>query len=308
MTPGADAGRVLVAGQSGAASVNELPSYWPNREASRVLVTGGRRWHVQELGTGAPLLLLHGTGASTHSWRGLMPRLADDFRVLAPDLPGHCRTERLHGERLSLEDMAGALEDLLDTVGFEPMFVVGHSAGAAIGLRMALDGRIAPVATVGLNAALLPYGGAWQPLISPLARLCASLRTVPRFLSGTARDPRSVRRMIENTGSDLDEDGLSLYQALLRSEDHVAAVLSMMANWDLAQFLVELPQLDGRLHLVTSDDDLAVKPAQAEKIKRLVPFADIVRVRGGHLAHEEFPGDFARLIARLCRSDGSRAG
>ena len=62
---------------------------WPNRAASRFVTVGAMRWHVQVMGSGPVLLLLHGTGASSHSWRDLAPRLARHFTVLAPDLPGH---------------------------------------------------------------------------------------------------------------------------------------------------------------------------------------------------------------------------
>ena len=60
-------------------------SDWPNREASRFLRIGNIEWHVQVMGpAGAPALLLaHGTGASSHSFRDLMPLLAGDFRVVA---------------------------------------------------------------------------------------------------------------------------------------------------------------------------------------------------------------------------------
>ena len=65
--------------------------HWPHREASRFVTSGGIRWHVQvmgcEPGTAPVLLLLHGTGASTHSWRGVMPALADRYTLVAPDLP-----------------------------------------------------------------------------------------------------------------------------------------------------------------------------------------------------------------------------
>ncbi len=62
---------------------------WPNREASRFVAAGGIEWHAQIMGAGPWMLLVHGTGASTHSFRDLAPALARDFRVLALDLPGH---------------------------------------------------------------------------------------------------------------------------------------------------------------------------------------------------------------------------
>jgi magnesium chelatase accessory protein len=62
---------------------------WPNRDCSRFVESGGLRWHVQRCGTGPVCLLIHGTGASTHSFRDLMPLLATHFDVIAIDLPGH---------------------------------------------------------------------------------------------------------------------------------------------------------------------------------------------------------------------------
>ena len=93
---------------------------WPHREASRFVEAAGLRWHVQEFGRPeAPvLLLLHGTGAATHSWRGLAPLLAQDFFVIAPDLPGHGFTDPLPADRLSLPGMASAIRDLLTADGW----------------------------------------------------------------------------------------------------------------------------------------------------------------------------------------------
>ncbi|NBQ74895.1 MAG: alpha/beta hydrolase, partial [Acetobacteraceae bacterium] len=60
----------------------ETPSWekdgrdWPNRTASRFVEAGGLNWHVQLMGQGPCLLLLHGTAAATHSWRDLAPLLA----------------------------------------------------------------------------------------------------------------------------------------------------------------------------------------------------------------------------------------
>ena len=62
---------------------------WPLRQHSRTVTAGGLSWHVQIMGTGPVLLMLHGTGASTHTWRALMPELAKHYTIVAPDLPGH---------------------------------------------------------------------------------------------------------------------------------------------------------------------------------------------------------------------------
>src|ERR1700744_2846510 len=131
----------------------------PHREPSRFVEAAGYRWHVQIMGSGPIALLAHGTGAATHSWRALAPLLAKDFTVVAPDLPGHGFTESPQAYRLSLSGMAQDLAALCRTLAIKPRIAIGHSAGAAILVRMALDRSIEPSLIVSLNGAFLPFCG-----------------------------------------------------------------------------------------------------------------------------------------------------
>jgi pimeloyl-ACP methyl ester carboxylesterase len=145
---------------------------WPNRAASRFVTAGRLRWHVQQQGQGPVLLLVHGTGASTHSWRELLPLLAADFTVVAPDLPGHGFTECPAPERLSLPGMAEAVRALLTTLGVAPAVVVGHSAGAAVLARLCIDGQLAPRCFVSAASATRPSPASRAS--SQRARCCRS--------------------------------------------------------------------------------------------------------------------------------------
>lgn len=279
---------------------------WPNREASRFVSAAGLRWHVQRMGHGPPLMLLHGTGASTHSWAGLLPLLAERFDVIAPDLPGHGFTAMRASGLLSLPWMADAVAALLDHLGIERAALVGHSAGAAIAARMALDERQAPI--VALNGALLPFRGAMQPIASGLAKLLFLNPLVPRLFAWHARhDGHAVRRVIDGTGSRLPPEQLALYTRLFADPGHCDAALAMMANWDLGQLEAELPRLAVPVTLIAADGDKAIPPAVAERVAALVPDARLVRVPGlGHLAHEEAPGRIAPLIlTALAGASGS---
>jgi len=79
---------------------------WPNSRHSRFLRVGNVGWHIQEMGTGPDLLLLHGAGATTHSWRDQMPALFlwEDVRfgAMAPGIRGF---EEVHGF-ITYEDLA----------------------------------------------------------------------------------------------------------------------------------------------------------------------------------------------------------
>ncbi len=279
---------------------------WPNRDASRFVRAGGVRWHVQVLGRGPALVLVHGTGAATHSWRDLAPRLARHFTVIAPDLPGHGFSSRSPAERTSLPGVAKSLAALLDSLEVAPAVVVGHSAGAAILARMCLDGAIAPKVLVSLNGAFLPFGGYAAMLFLPMARLLAWNPLVPRLFAWRAADRAALERLLRGTGSLLDDRGVELYGRLVRSPAHVAGALAMMANWELEPLERNLPKLATPLVLVVGEEDRTVSPQDAARVAARAPGARIVPLAHlGHLAHEEKPQVIAALITRLARESGA---
>jgi magnesium chelatase accessory protein len=278
-------------------------SDWPNRNASTFVEAAGIRWHVQRAGDGPPLLLVHGTGAATHSWRGLLPLLAEYSDVIAPDLPGHGFTQSPPSHRLSLPGMAADISRLLGTLGVKPAIAVGHSAGAAILARMCLDGKIAPRLLVSLNGAFMPFGGLANHLLSPLAKLLVLIPLVPRAFAWQASNPGAVERLIANTGSTIDDKGMALYRKLVRSPAHVAAALRMMANWKLEPLLHDLPRLAPTLVLVAAANDRSISPVVARQVREILPQAILERVPAlGHLAHEEQPRLIADLTLRYARA------
>ena len=96
----------------------DLPN-WPNAALSRLVPNRPHRWHVQESGTGPLILLIHGAGGATHSWRDILPDLARNFHVVALDLPGQGFTALGSRQRCGLEMMAE------DIASFAP-----HRAGS----------------------------------------------------------------------------------------------------------------------------------------------------------------------------------
>ena len=280
---------------------------WPHRAASRFVEAAGLRWHVQEFGEPeAPgLLLLHGTGAATHSWRGLAPLLAERFRVVAPDLPGHGFTDPLPPRRLSLPGMAEAVGDLVTALGLNPRLAIGHSAGAAVLARMCLDRRIDPDLLVALNGALTPFPGVASFLFPGIARMLFLNPVTPKVFAWSA-DRAAVRRLIDGTGSRLDPQGLDLYRRLFTRPGHVAGALGMMANWDLPTLARDLPRLETRTLLVVGGDDKAIKPDDSFALRERLRSARVELLRGlGHLAHEEAPERVAAII--LAEAEALRA-
>lgn len=270
---------------------------WPNREASRFVDAAGIRFHVQVMGQGVPLLLLHGTGASTHSWRDVMPLLAQRFTVIAPDLPGHGFTKFASARDLSRPGMANAVAALLRVLDMVPTRAVGHSAGAVILLELVAKKFAAIPDLVSLNGAFFPVSGLGGQFFSPLAKIITGFGFVPRLVTSIA-DKRSVEKLLRDTGSEVNARGIALYQRLFSSEAHVAGTLKMMAEWTLTDTENQLRMLQSRLHLVKTMGDKTVPPATADRVAAIVPHPHLITIpRLGHLAHEENPELAARIIA-----------
>jgi magnesium chelatase accessory protein len=283
----------------------ETPSWekdgrdWPNRTASRFVEAGGLNWHVQLMGQGPCLLLLHGTAAATHSWRDLAPLLAPHFTLIAPDLPGHGFTSSLPQARVSLAGFSEALRALLNKLQASPDLVLGHSAGAAIALRMALDGAITPRAIFSLNGALLPLGDEHAAFFTRAARLMVGLPFVSKLCAWRASKHEVAAKLLRDTGSEIGPRGVELYTRLFGYPGHIRAALTMMAQWELRPLLRDLPRLVPALFLLVGSRDRAVPPMQARRIQAIQPAARIITLEGlGHLAHEEAP---ERIVDALLR-------
>lgn len=277
---------------------------WPNRDTSRFVLASGLRWHVQVMGAGPAVVLLHGSGSATHSWRDLAPILARDFTVVAPDLPGHGFTDTPGGDGLSLNGMAREIGGLLDALEVKPVAVVGHSAGAAVALRMSLDGRTGAARIISLNGALQPFPGASGHIFPAIAKLLFLNPFAVQAFAWRAARPGMVERLIEGSGSKLDEASLSDYRRLLRTTGHIAGTLGMMANWKLEPLVADLPRLTAPLTLVATAKDLAIAPSVSRSIQALVPTSTLIELPMlGHLAHEEDPARFAGIIRKALEEE-----
>lgn len=273
---------------------------WPMSAQSRFVLCKPHKWHVQELGRGPTVLLVHGAGGATQSWRHLMPILAETFHVIAVDLPGQGFTRLGARQRCGLEPMAEDLARLCAAEGWQPRAIIGHSAGAAIALQMALTLNPVP-RVVGINAALGNFRGLAGVVFPLMAKALAMTPWVAQLFTASAARPQSVTRLIEGTGSRLPDTDLRWYRALVSDRAHVDSTLSMMAQWDLGPLLRALPRHPAKTLLITGDADKAVPPEVSAEAASRMPDARVVSLAGlGHLAHEEdAPATAAPILAFL---------
>lgn len=284
---------------------------WPHRERSRFVEAGGVRWHLQEWGVGEgpvgtdptsspTVLLLHGSGGSSHSWAALAPRLAGEgLALLVPDLPGHAFTSRPPDEELTLDGLARAVARLLDSLDREVHLVVGHSAGAAVALEVARRADPAPP-VVGVCPSLVEgresHSGPLHRLLAPAFRSGFAAR----FAAGLVRRTGSLDALLRTTGSRVPEPSRRLYRLLTGTPGHVNATLTLFSQWDARAVERSLSGIHVPTLLLAGGADRWIPRKDVEKAAGLLPDCRLRVLDGlGHLAHEETPGRVADEIRGL---------
>lgn len=112
-----------------------------NPEIARSVLAGGVRTNYHDQGQGQPVLLIHGSGPGVSAWanwRLTMPALAQDFRVIAPDMAGFGFSERKPDDVYTMQNWVAQAIGLLDALEIPRAHVVGNSFGGALALALAI--------------------------------------------------------------------------------------------------------------------------------------------------------------------------
>jgi len=280
----------------------DMPADWPLRAGSRMVAASGHRWHVQQTGSGPDLLLLHGAGGASHSFRALAPLLASHYRLTIPDLAGQGFSRMGARGRAGLDAMAQDLTGLCAELNLQPQAVIGHSAGVAIALRLTTTLPDPPAAVIGINAALGSFDGVAGVLFPIMAKALTYAPFLPQIIARAWGTEARVASLLASTGSPLDAEGRAQYQRLVARPSHVEGTLAMMAQWRLDGLLAALPGLTTPTLLIAATDDRAVPATVSRRAADQMQTATYAELRkGGHLVHEERPQDVADLILTYLR-------
>ncbi|MEK9990277.1 MAG: alpha/beta fold hydrolase BchO [Halieaceae bacterium] len=277
-----------------------VADFWPLASASQFIRVHDIDFHVQIAGAGPDILLLHGAGASSHSFAGMAHRLAEHYRVICPDLPGQGFTTLLAPEAVGLGRFATYLRALLEAVNASPDWIIGHSAGSALAAQLALELAHRPRGLMCINAAFKPFGAMAAPFFSGAARWLSRSRWLPQALASPTLRWRATASMLSDTGSTVTPLSSRCYDTLLADPDHIAGTLRMMAGWDLPPLLDRLPELEATVWLVGCEGDRTIPPSRSLAVAPALPNCHTLRVPGlGHLGHEEHPETFVDIFHNM---------
>jgi magnesium chelatase accessory protein len=279
---------------------------WSLNQISKFCYVRPYKWHIQDTqSTNKPiLLLLHGTGASTHSWMHLIPLLEDTFRVIAIDLPGHGFTEAKDHTRSGLNLMAEDILTLLGTKKINPELIVGHSAGAALAFRIALNAQPNSTAVVAINGVLDHYFEGLSGFFYPIAAKTLAINPISAtIIAQVNKITNQTKRLNVMTGSKIDNQSLRFYHKLFSDPTHLTGTIAMMSQWRLESLNNDLPQLKQKsLFLIGQNDKMVTQSSLLKYAKKVKGSKIKVEVGLGHLMHEEAPMIVQKHILRFFKN------
>ncbi|MGW1915853.1 alpha/beta fold hydrolase [Streptomyces sp. NPDC002076] len=127
---------------------------------TRHRVIHGHRIAFRMAGRGPAVLLIHGIGDTSDTWADILPGLARDHRIIAPDLTGHGASDKPRAD-YSVAGFANSMRDLLTVLGIERVTLVGHSLGGGVAMQFAYQfpercERLVLVGTGGVGRQVTP--------------------------------------------------------------------------------------------------------------------------------------------------------
>ena len=258
----------------------------------------GRRIFYREAGpAGAPaIVLLHGTPASSHMYRNLIPALADRYHVIAPDYPGFGHSERPGVDEFSytFDALADHVDGLLDHLGLERYALYVQDYGAPVGWRLALrhPERITAIITQNGNAYVEGFvGDAMEPLfVYGRDRTEANAAPLRELISLDGLKWQYTHGVSDPTLVDPDV-WVNAHEAVAVDEDAIAAQLELFADYqtnvDLYPRVHEYFQSSQvPLLAVWGRNDQIFGPDGALAFARDLPHAEINLLDGGHFLLE----------------------
>lgn len=235
----------------------------------------GQRIYYRSLGSGTPLILLHGYAATGLLWQRCLPFLAQQHQVIAIDLPGHGHSELTGPWHLC--DIAPLLALLLRQMDLMPAAVIGHSMGGAIAIHLS---AIAPDRV----ERLVLVDSTGVPLEAGISTLAI----------------RSIRSALTPQGG--SSYPLSIQLSMLKPDPYL--------YWQVAQemvksdFRTELASLNLPTLILWAEQDVLLPIQLGERLSKALPHAKFIRIPdAGHRLPLSHPELFSRIVLEFLQEE-----
>ena len=260
--------------------------------------------HVEEYGEGPrQIMLLHGFGANSYTWRGWIGALAKNHRVWSVELKGHGSAPAPPDDLYALHDHADLVHRLVLQKDLRQLTLIGHSMGGGIALLVALrlldEGRLERLVLVSSAA----YPQRLPPFIALAARGRLSewgFRFFPKRLL-----IRRVLRSIVFDREGVTDAQVAAYAEPLYSPAHRAALIKTAGRIipaDFAGLTTRIPKIDLPTLLLWGRHDWVVPLDVAERLLAALPNAQLeIMENCGHVPPEELPKESLEIVLKFLR-------
>lgn len=252
------------------------------------------------------ILLLHGFPSASHMFRELMPLLADEYHLIAPDMPsfGQTVSPSRNEQEYTFDYLARTMEAFTEALHLDHYAMYIFDYGAPVGLRLAMwhPERITAIISQNGNCYDEGLGKKWEARRAYWANPTPELRA--QFASAYALETIKGQYTFGTPEGSVAPDGylLDAYYVSLpeRAEMQNDLILDYRTNVALyPQFQEYLRTCQPRLLAVWGENDPSFIPAGAEAFKRDLPNAEVHFVPSGHFALESHAAEIAEYIKRF---------
>jgi pimeloyl-ACP methyl ester carboxylesterase len=262
------------------------------REDKFIKVKGHTIHYVQQ-GRGSPLILIHGFACSTHTWKKLMPLLADRYAVYALDLLGFGLSDKPPDGKYDLESQGALMIDFMNTLQIPSATLVGHSMGGVVAAYAALKAPARVNALVLVDAGFYSGGAPafLKYIFFPLDRIMAR-----QFYTREVR-MRSFSRAYYNK-SFITDEVIEAYLRPARTPGAVDALAKMMREVGPRTYEGISEHISSPTLIVWGKNDLAVSPQDAERLQKEIKHSRLVLFdECGHMVPEEKPEELTQALS-----------
>lgn len=255
----------------------------------------GLKIHYEQTGNGSALVLLHGIGSNSRSWRNQLTGLSDEFTVIAWDAPGYGRSDdsTVAEEEFRMAHFADYLAGLLDGLGLEKAHILGLSMGGVVAQEFY---RLYPGRVQTLILADTNRGGGTRPEAERIEQLNNRLksaqnpaelakRRAPALLSPNA-SPAKIAE-VESIMSEIHPAGYRMASYAMSKADHTELLP-----------LIAVPTL-----IICGEQDGVTPPRESELLHQAIPGSRLVLIpNAGHVSNQEQPELFNQAVRKFLRS------
>ena len=258
-------------------------------------------------GNGKPVVLLHGFGGSSYSWRKLIPQLSKDHKVIAIDLKGFGAFPKPRDKAYSIYDQASLVTEFIRKNDLRDLVVVGHSFGGGVALLVAINDVKGNEKRV---AALILIGSIGYPQKRPQFINMLRMPIIPHlgfFLCSSKQHVRSVLRKAYYDDEKICDDAVAQYADAMDLPGGRHALIEtakQMIPKDIQDLCSEYRSINVPTLIMWGRNDEIVPLEVGRQLNEAIPNSQLVIIeKCGHIPHEEKPEEAITAILKFLRGN-----